>query len=130
MQVVDASALFELLGAGPRANAVRRELATDDDHFAPELIDVEVGAVIQAHERRGDLDSTAAELALDLLVEWPAQRVSHRPLLDRAWALRHNIRFSDATYVALAERLGARLITLDTRLARATGPTCPVVIPA
>ncbi len=32
-------------------------------------------------------------------------------------------------YVALAERLGASLLTLDARLARATGPTCEIVVP-
>jgi NAD(P)-dependent dehydrogenase (short-subunit alcohol dehydrogenase family) len=30
----------------------------------------------------------------------------------------------DGAYVALAELVGARLVTLDARLARAPGPTC------
>jgi predicted nucleic acid-binding protein len=35
----------------------------------------------------------------------------------------------DAAYVALAETLGATLITLDAHLARATGPRCRVEVP-
>ncbi len=32
----------------------------------------------------------------------------------------------DASYVALAERLGATLLTADVRLTRATGPNCTI----
>ena len=128
MQVVDASALFELVASGNQAAAVRDALAADVEQFAPELIDAEVGAVIQAHERRDDLDPTAARLALDLMAGWPGRRVAHVPLVERAWELRHTVRFHDAMYVALAERLDAPLLTLDARLARATGPTCEIVV--
>jgi len=31
-------------------------------------------------------------------------------------------------YVALAEALGAVLVTTDRRLAAATGPTCPIEV--
>jgi predicted nucleic acid-binding protein len=47
----------------------------------------------------------------------------------RAWELRENLTLYDAWYVALAELLDARLATLDTRLARAPGPACKVVVP-
>jgi predicted nucleic acid-binding protein len=40
-------------------------------------------------------------------------------LLERAWRLRGAVTFYDALYVALAERLGLPLITLDARLAGA-----------
>ena len=45
----------------------------------------------------------------------------HGPLLPRAWALRANLSACDAMYVALAEGLDAPLLTLDARLASATG---------
>jgi predicted nucleic acid-binding protein len=35
----------------------------------------------------------------------------------------------DAWYVALAEALETRLVTLDRRLARASGPRCGFVLP-
>lgn len=42
----------------------------------------------------------------------------------RALALRHNLSGYDAMYVALAEGLGASLLTCDGRIARASGPRC------
>jgi predicted nucleic acid-binding protein len=40
------------------------------------------------------------------------------------WELRDNIAPYDAGYVALAERLGAPLVTCDVKLARASGGRC------
>lgn len=51
------------------------------------------------------------------------------PFLERVWALRENVTVSDAWYVALAEALGAALVTADDRLRRANGPRCPVLSP-
>jgi predicted nucleic acid-binding protein len=42
-----------------------------------------------------------------------------RPLLRRGWDLRANFSAPDALYVALAEALGARLLTTYARAARA-----------
>ena len=42
------------------------------------------------------------------------------------WELRGNLTAYDAAYVALAELLGAPLVTLDTRLARAPGTRCEI----
>lgn len=61
-------------------------------------------------------------LAADLEA-WPGERFGHRYLLGRAWQLRETVRGWDAMYVALAEALGAVLVTTDQRLASATGPT-------
>ena len=46
---------------------------------------------------------------------------AHYPLAPRVWALRHNLTAYDATYVALAEELGLRLITFDRRIREAPG---------
>jgi predicted nucleic acid-binding protein len=72
------------------------------------------------------IDDTAATLAIEDLADWPAERYGHRALLGRAWELRDNVRGWDAMYVALAEVLDAPLITLDARLARASGPRCEI----
>ncbi len=42
------------------------------------------------------------------------------------WALRDNVTYYDALYVALAARLGYPLLTADARLARAPGLPCAV----
>lgn len=130
MLVVDASCLFEVLVGTPRAAAIGARLISDDDQVAPHLIDVEVMNVLRDHYLRGRLDLTAARQAVDDLRDWPADRFDHRPLMDRVWELRDTVRGWDAFYVALAESMDATLLTLDRRLARATGPTCTIEIPA
>lgn len=50
------------------------------------------------------------------------------PLLPRIWELRDTITAYDATYVALAEALGATLITGDRKLAGAVGAALDVVL--
>ena len=128
MLVVDAGPLFEVVADTAQAEPARRLMAADDDLAAPHLVDAEVLAVIQTQYRRGRLDDSAAAQAVTDLQSWPARRWSHRPLLQRAWELRDNVRGYDALYVALAERLGATLVTADARLARATGPHCEMVL--
>lgn len=128
MLIVDASILFEVVADTPGAEVLRRRLLLDPDHCAPHLIDAEVHAVIQREYRNGRLDLTAATQAVDDLRTWPGERWSHRPLLARAWQLRNNVRSYDALYVALAEALGATLLTLDRRLATAPGLLCSVEV--
>jgi predicted nucleic acid-binding protein len=124
MLVVDASCLYEVLVDTPRAEAIRERLLRDDDWIAPHVIDAEVLGVIRRHELAGLLDRTAAGQAVDDLCEWPGERVGHRALISRAWELRATVRSWDGFYVALAEAVDAPLLTLDTRLAAAVGPTC------
>jgi predicted nucleic acid-binding protein len=128
MLVVDASALFEVVADTPRGEAIRARFAADPDLAAPHLIDAEVLSVVATHHRRGHLDHTAASQAIDDLRTWPGERWSHRPLLERAWELRHNVRGYDALYVALAEGLDATLLTLDRRLEAAAGVRCSIEV--
>ncbi|MCC6990026.1 MAG: type II toxin-antitoxin system VapC family toxin, partial [Acidobacteria bacterium] len=67
------------------------------------------------------IDEGDATLALLALRDLDLERHSHEPLLDRAWTLRRNLSVYDAVYVALAEALGAVLLTCDGRLAGAPG---------
>ncbi len=126
MIVVDASCLFEVVTDTQRAEGIRQRLAAEPDQAAPHIIDIEVFGLIRRDHLLGSLDETAAALAVDDLRSWPGERYGHRGLLERAWELRHSMRGWDAAYVALAEALGASLITLDGRLARAKGPRCLV----
>jgi predicted nucleic acid-binding protein len=129
MLIVDASCVAEIVLAGPDAEPVRGRLASDPEQAAPHLVDAEVLGVVRRAHLHGDLDATAAHQAIEDLEAWPATRVDHRPLLERAWQLRHSLAAADALYVALAETLNATLLTLDQRLARAEGPRCQVDIP-
>lgn len=128
MLVVDASCVAEVVLGGPDAEPVRGRLAEDSDQAAPHLVDAEVLGVVRRAHLRGELDATAACQAIEDLGSWPATRVDHRPLLERAWELRNSLTAADALYVALAEALDAPLLTLDKRLARADGPRCRLEI--
>lgn len=130
MLVVDASCLYEVVVDGVASEVVRNRLTLDADHAAPHVVDVEVLSVIRRDHRGGVIDATAASQAVADLREWPGERFDHRLLLERAWDLRDNIRSWDALYVALAEVLGATLITCDRRLASATGPRCAIEVVA
>jgi len=128
MLVVDASCLYEVVVGSPGAESIRRRLASDTDQAAPHIVDVEVFGVIRREHLRGNLDPTEAAQAVEDLETWPGDRFAHRHLLARAWDLRETIRGWDAMYVALAEALGAILLTTDRRLASAIGPTCRIEV--
>lgn len=130
MLIVDASCLYLVVADGVGAEVVRRRMSADPDQAAPHLIDVEVLSVIRRDHQLGRLDTTASLQAVDDLRLWPGARYGHRSLLERAWAIRETVRPWDAMYVALAEVLEGTLLTLDRRLARATGTLCSIEIPA
>jgi predicted nucleic acid-binding protein len=89
---------------------------------------MEVASIIRRDHLVGRLDPTAAAQAIDDLRDWPGERFGQQPLLTRMWELRTTVRTWDAAYVALAEALGATLITLDGRLASAPGPQCRIEV--
>ena len=128
--VVDASVLYEVITAGPRAPSARAALASAQDHAAPELVDVEVTGLIRRDAQRHVIDGTRSQWALDRLKDWPGDRFPHLPFINRVWQLRENVRTNDAFYVALSEALDVPLLTFDGRLARANGLTCEVIVPS
>jgi predicted nucleic acid-binding protein len=58
----------------------------------------------------------------------PIVRYPHLPLVERAWELRANLSVYDGVYVALAELLGAPLVTCDRRLAGVPGHAATVEV--
>ena len=126
MLIVDASCLAEVVIGGPGAEVIRERLIHEDDLAAPSIIDVEVFGVVRREHLLGKLDRTEASQAIEDLRDWPGERFGQRQLLARAWELRSTVRGWDAMYVALAETLGAVLLTTDQRLAGAVGPTCTI----
>jgi predicted nucleic acid-binding protein len=128
MLVVDASCLYEVVADGVHADRLRERLARDTDHAAPHVVEVEVLGIIRRDLMLGRLDATAAGQAVDDLRDRPGERFGHRLLLGRAWELRDRVRTWDGIYVALAEVLGATLLTLDARLGRVAGLGCPVEV--
>jgi predicted nucleic acid-binding protein len=127
--VLDASVLVEYLAGFERGEEMRARMFADAGAlWAPHLVDAEVGHVLRRAVARGDVAPAAADAAVLDLARFPLRRVAHVGLLDRAWALRANVSFYDALYVALAERLDEPLLTLDARLATAPGLAATVVV--
>ena len=126
MIVVDASVVSSLLlDDGDWGEQFRRRIRPEELH-APHLIDLEVLSVFRGALRSGAAEPGRVEEALDDLAILPIRRYPHIPLLGRVHELRDSVTSYDAAHVALAETLGAILVTADARLARAHGPTCPV----
>lgn len=120
MIVLDASAALELLLATPTGEAVgRRVLRSEESLLAPHVIDLEVAQVLRRLHSAGIVTDARANEVLEDLGGLGIERYPHAPLLDRIWQLRHVVTAYDAAYVALAEALGAPLITCDLRLAAA-----------
>ena len=117
MIVVDASVLVESL-AGEDGRGARLD---GEELHAPHLLDAEVAHVLRKRHRLGLVDVLIAAGALADLTQLAITRHAHVPLLDRVWELRDNLTAYDALYVALAERLGAPLVTADARIAACPG---------
>lgn len=127
MIVLDASAALELLLRGTAAEAVaERVFRAGESLHAPYLLDVEVAQVVRRYFLAGELSAERGGEALADLSDLRLERYPHEPLLLRIWELRHNATAYDAAYLALAEALGAPLLTRDARLASVPGTTVVV----
>jgi predicted nucleic acid-binding protein len=127
--VCDACALVALLlDSGPDGQWVTARVS-GTDLAAPSLVRFETANIIRRHERAGIVSADQATQAhadlLDLAIEeWP-----YELLAARAWRLRHDLSTYDASYVALAELIGAALVTLDQRIGGAPRLRCSVATP-
>lgn len=124
MLVADASVIAPAVAdGGPDGDVCRAEIR-GQVLVAPDLLRVEVLSVIRRHAATGVLTGRQADNAIEDLLSLPITVYPTDVLLRRCWALRGNITAYDACYVALAETLGATLLTADTRLADAPGTRC------
>ena len=126
MPVVDASVVVDWVapGADRRSPAMRlaqRLADAGEVVLAPRLLMEEVTNALLTGVRRGRWSGSDADASYSLLRRMPVQLADDRDDLDRAYELsrrydEHPV--YDMLYVALAERLGAQLITADDRLRR------------
>ncbi|CAN5481484.1 MAG: type II toxin-antitoxin system VapC family toxin [Actinomycetota bacterium] len=123
MIVLDASAAVDVLlniGASARIRA-RIEAEDYDGVRVPHLFEVEVLHTLRREYLRGLLSEERSKIALYRLSTMKLTRHPHTPFIERIWELRENVAAYDAAYIALAETLGAPLITTDGPLARSSG---------
>lgn len=129
MIVLDASAAVDWLVQTAAARRIEsRIFSRNQTLHAPELLDIEVAQVLRRLVREGALSASRAEQAIQDLLDLRLTRYPHSVLLPRIWQLRHNLSAYDAAYVVLAEKLGATLLTRDTKLASASGHAATVEV--
>lgn len=118
VKVVDASALAALLFGEPEGEVVAARLA-DARLVAPALLGYELANVclIKGRRRPGQGPALAAAFALRGRLGVEDAAVDHDGVLGLAAAT--GLTAYDASYLWLARRLGAELVTLDQALARA-----------
>ncbi|HEX7118762.1 MAG TPA: type II toxin-antitoxin system VapC family toxin [Longimicrobiales bacterium] len=121
MIVADASAVLEVLLRTPSAARVEARIFSGETLHAPHVLDLEVAQVLRRYERRGELSPRRGVEALADYADLSIERYPHHLFLRRIWELRHNATAYDAAYIALAEAIGAPLVTRDARLARVPG---------
>ena len=126
MIVVDASVVVSAIADADEQGVIALRRIMREQALAPHLLDIEVAHALRSMNRRGDISEEAARRGLRNLAALRIMRLDHSLLLERCWALRHNLSAYDASYVALAEHTGATLLTGDARLARASGIECEV----
>jgi predicted nucleic acid-binding protein len=127
--VLDSSAIVALLVDGGPAGEWVTSTVREGFLAAPEMAMFETANVLRRQQLAGRLERVEATLAHQNLLSLPLQLWPYLPLAERAWELRETLTAYDASYVSLAERLGASLVTLDTRLQRAKGPNCEILTP-
>lgn len=122
MIVLDTSAAVEWLLGRQAAEAVADRFRNPTVTVqAPSLLGVEVAAALRGLVLGKHTTTERAAIALSDLMSVDIALHDPTPLLPRAWELRNNLTPYDAVYVALAEALGATLVTTDARIARAPG---------
>jgi predicted nucleic acid-binding protein len=127
--VVDASVVVAALTGAGAIGAWAAQTIADAHLTAPHLMPFEVANALRRNQIVGALSPDVATLAHMDLLDLAVDLYPFEAAADRAWELRGTLSSYDASYVALAERIRAPLVTLDVRLARAPGPACQFLTP-
>jgi predicted nucleic acid-binding protein len=126
--VVDASVVANAVGDDGADGVAARAALRGQDLAAPDLLDVEVLAVLRRRWLAGDLGDSRFDAAVGDLMDLPIARQPMAGLVRRASELKANVTPYDAVYVALAEAIGVPLLTGDARLAGAPGVRAEIVV--
>jgi predicted nucleic acid-binding protein len=127
--VADASAIVDLLVGvdkvrGEVADVLRNHAPVD----APDLLTLEVVSAVTRIGRAGGLSRTEVETVVGAYAQLPIERHVTHPYWPRILTLSGRLSAYDAAYVAVAEALGAPLVTTDRRLARSVTTVDVIVI--
>jgi predicted nucleic acid-binding protein len=127
--VVDSSVLVAaMVDAGPEGAWAEKIIASGSLHTT-EMTRAEASDVLRRLELAKHVATSEANAAHQDLLRLHLEQFPFDPFADRVWQLRHTVTSYDAWYVAVAEALNLPLATLDTRLAKASGPMCSFLTP-
>lgn len=126
--VVDASVIVAIVASSAAGTAGVAARIGDSALHAPAILPAEVDSALRGLERGRHLSRVHASAARAQAHRLPIELWPWELLADRAWELRENLTTYDAGYVALAERLGATLLTGDARLPTAPGLRCEIEV--
>ena len=128
--VIDAGVALAALLDDDEHTAWAREVISEGNLAAPELLSVEVSHLLRKSVSQGLLTAREGRDALLDLLDVVDDFYPHGPFVPRIWELHATVTSYDSAYVALAEALGAPLATLDRKLCRAPGPRCEFLQPS
>ena len=123
---VDASVIVALLVDQGPAGAWAVTQCQGHRLIAPSLLTYEVANVLRRQLRAGLIGADRARAAHRAAVELRVDLWPYRGIAERVWALRDTLTSYDASYCAVAELAKVRLVTLDSKLAMASGPLCEI----
>ena len=123
--VVDASVAVKWLIAEEDSDAAHRLVASGDDLHAPRLMASEIANALWRKSRLGEIERGRAGALMaavsEMPVRWSADETVCADAVRLALALDRPV--YDCVYLALAYRIGARVVTADVRFANALAPT-------
>ena len=125
--VIDASVALPASAAPGGFEIFREDLA------APPLLWSEVRSVLHEAVWRRDVSQEQAVHSLEAFARSRVRERRHRRLEETAWRIANELGYAktyDAEYLALAELLGCRFVTLDRRLRRGADRLGFVVSPS
>ena len=128
--VIDAGVALAALLDDDEHTVWAREVMSEGNLAAPELLSVEVSHLLRKSVSQGLLTAREGRDALLDLLDVVDDFYPHGPFVPRIWELHATVTSYDSAYVALAEALGAPLATLDRKLSRAPGPRCEFLQPS
>ncbi|HEU4619253.1 MAG TPA: type II toxin-antitoxin system VapC family toxin, partial [Gammaproteobacteria bacterium] len=127
--MIDASVLIAASVDGGAEGVWAEEVLAEGTLFGPELLMVEASNILRRLERARQITPLEATAAHEDLTRLDVELYPFAPFAERVWSLRRRLTSYDAWYVAVAERLGLPLATLDRRLAGTEGLSCGFLLP-
>lgn len=119
--VVDASAvveyLVELTLSDPATRLFHLTAEGRVELWAPDLVYPESASALRKLVRLDAITATDARSAVDNLVDLPISIAGAAALMPEVWRMQAFLTPYDACYVALADALGAELVTAERNLA-------------